>query len=110
MGMFSAGVTWIYVSLHDFGGMPMVAAVLALFVLCALSLFISCSGWLAAEETEHRYAHGLVTGGRRAVGIVRLAAQRIVHWFSLVDAGLLPSASQPPGGLSLPFWASMAFR
>ena len=25
MGMFSAGVTWIYVSLHDFGGMPMAA-------------------------------------------------------------------------------------
>ena len=30
MGMFGAGVTWIYVSLHDFGGMPMAAAVLAL--------------------------------------------------------------------------------
>src|SRR3954453_900503 len=25
MGMFSAGVTWIYVSLHDFGGLPMLA-------------------------------------------------------------------------------------
>ena len=32
------------------------------------------------------------------MGIVRLAAQRIVHWFSLADAGLLPSAGQSPGG------------
>ncbi|MDE2365627.1 MAG: apolipoprotein N-acyltransferase [Betaproteobacteria bacterium] len=47
MGLFSAGVTWIYVSLHDFGGMPMPAAVLALFVLCAyLSLFPAVGGWL----------------------------------------------------------------
>jgi apolipoprotein N-acyltransferase len=47
MGMFGAGVTWIYVSLHDFGGMPMMAAVISLFVLCAyLSLFPALAGWL----------------------------------------------------------------
>ena len=47
MGMFSAGVTWIYVSLHDFGGMPMAAAVIALFVLCAyLALFPALTGWI----------------------------------------------------------------
>ncbi len=47
MGMFSAGVTWIYVSLHDFGGMPMAAAVFALFVLCAyLALFPALTGWV----------------------------------------------------------------
>jgi apolipoprotein N-acyltransferase len=47
MGMFSAGVTWIYVSLHDFGGMPMAAAVISLFVLCGyLSLFPALAGWL----------------------------------------------------------------
>ncbi|SOD40753.1 apolipoprotein N-acyltransferase [Nitrosovibrio sp. Nv4] len=47
MGMFSAGVTWIYVSLHDFGGMPMAAAVIALIVLCAyLALFPAAAGWI----------------------------------------------------------------
>ena len=47
MGLFSAGVTWIYVSLHDFGGMPMIAAVLALLVLCVyLALFPAAAGWL----------------------------------------------------------------
>ncbi len=47
MGLFSAGVTWIYVSLHDFGGMPMHTAVIALIVLCAyLALFPALSIWI----------------------------------------------------------------
>jgi apolipoprotein N-acyltransferase len=47
MGMFSAGVTWLYVCLHDFGGMPMPAAVLALFFLCAyLASFPALTGWM----------------------------------------------------------------
>ncbi|MDN5753085.1 MAG: apolipoprotein N-acyltransferase, partial [Nitrosospira sp.] len=50
MGMFSAGVTWIYVSLHDFGAMPMPIAVLALFFLCAyLALFPALTGWILAR-------------------------------------------------------------
>lgn len=52
MGLFSAGVTWIYVSLHDFGGMPIIAAVLALLVLCAyLALFPAAAGWLLKKLT-----------------------------------------------------------
>lgn len=51
MGMFGAGVTWIYVSLHDFGSMPMPLAVLALILLCAyLSLFPALTGWLAVRS------------------------------------------------------------
>jgi apolipoprotein N-acyltransferase len=47
MGMFSAGVTWLYVCLHDCGAMPAPIAVLALIVLCAyLSLFPTLTGWL----------------------------------------------------------------
>ncbi len=45
--MFSAGVTWIYVSLHDFGAMPMPIAVIALLFLCAyLALFPAATGWI----------------------------------------------------------------
>jgi apolipoprotein N-acyltransferase len=48
MGLFGAGVTWIYVSLHDFGDMPMSLAVVALILLCAyLSLFPALTGWLS---------------------------------------------------------------
>ncbi|SFP71705.1 Apolipoprotein N-acyltransferase [Nitrosomonas cryotolerans] len=47
MGMFGAGVSWIYVSLHDFGAMSMPVAVFALFLLCIyLALFPALSGWI----------------------------------------------------------------
>jgi len=47
MGMFSAGVTWIYVSLHEFGAMPISIAVFFLIILCAyLSLFATLTGWV----------------------------------------------------------------
>ena len=47
MGLFSAGVTWLYVSLHDFGAMPMPAAILALFFLCGyLASFPAVTGWM----------------------------------------------------------------
>lgn len=50
MGLFCAGVTWIYVSLHDFGAMPMPIAVIALIILCAyLSLFPALSVWILAK-------------------------------------------------------------
>ncbi len=47
MGMFGAGVTWIYVSLHEFGAMPISIAVFFLIILCAyLSLFATLTGWV----------------------------------------------------------------
>jgi len=49
MGLFGAGVTWLYVSLHDFGHMEPALAVLALIVLCAyLALFPALTGWITA--------------------------------------------------------------
>lgn len=50
MGLFCAGVTWLYVSLHDFGAMPPILAIFALLILCVyLSLFPAVCGWLAAR-------------------------------------------------------------
>ncbi|GKS68366.1 apolipoprotein N-acyltransferase [Nitrosomonas sp. PY1] len=44
MGLFSAGVTWLYVSLHDFGAMPTHIAIVVLMILCAyMSLFPALS-------------------------------------------------------------------
>ncbi|MCB1936874.1 MAG: apolipoprotein N-acyltransferase [Nitrosomonas sp.] len=48
MGLFGVGVTWLYVSLHDFGAMPPAFAIFALIILCAyLSLYPALCGWLA---------------------------------------------------------------
>lgn len=50
IGMFGAGVSWIYVSLHDFGGMPMPLAALATAALCAfLALFTGAAGWVSTH-------------------------------------------------------------
>lgn len=47
IGYFLCGVSWVYVSLHDFGSMPAVLAGLATFLFCAyLALFPALAGWL----------------------------------------------------------------
>lgn len=39
LGMFLAGVSWVYVSLHDFGGMDMLTAAIFTFFFCA---YLAC--------------------------------------------------------------------
>ena len=44
LGFFLAGVSWIYVSLHDFGAMPAPIAVVVTLLFCAyLGLFPACA-------------------------------------------------------------------
>jgi apolipoprotein N-acyltransferase len=49
-GLFGAGVSWVYVSLHDFGGMAAPVAGFATVAFCAfLGLFPAAAGWLQAR-------------------------------------------------------------
>jgi len=49
-GLFGAGVSWVYVSLSQFGGMPAPLALLATVLFCALlALFTGAAGWLQAR-------------------------------------------------------------
>jgi apolipoprotein N-acyltransferase len=50
LGYFLAGVSWVFVSLHEFGSMPAVLAAIATFLFCAyLALFPAASGWVAVR-------------------------------------------------------------
>ena len=50
LGFFLAGVSWIYVSMHDFGGMPAPIAALATVLFCAyLALYPAFAGWMFAR-------------------------------------------------------------
>jgi apolipoprotein N-acyltransferase len=54
LGMFLAGVSWVYVSMHQFGGMPLPLAALATLLFCAfLALFPAVAGWLQARVPAH---------------------------------------------------------
>ena len=50
LGYFLAGVSWIYISLHEFGAMPAPLAALAVFLVCAfLALYPAAAGWIAVR-------------------------------------------------------------
>ena len=50
LGYFLAGVSWIYISLHEFGSMPAPLAALAVFLVCAfLALYPAGAGWIAVR-------------------------------------------------------------
>ena len=53
LGYFLAGVSWVYVSLHDFGSMPAILAAAATFLFCAwLAVFPAAAGWIAVRAVK----------------------------------------------------------
>jgi len=50
LGLFGAGVSWVYVSMTQFGGMPAPLAALGIALFSAfLALFPAAAGWLQAR-------------------------------------------------------------
>ena len=50
LGLFGAGASWVYVSVHEFGNMPAPMAAFFVFMfICYLALFPAMAGWLQAR-------------------------------------------------------------
>ena len=53
LGLFGAGASWVYVSVHEFGYMPAPMAAFFVFLfVCFLSLFPAMAGWLQARLAQ----------------------------------------------------------
>jgi len=56
LGLFGAGASWVYVSIHEFGFMPApLAAVLVFIFVAILSLFPASAGWLQSRFLRPSY-------------------------------------------------------
>jgi len=62
LGFFLFGVSWVYVSLHDFGSMPAPLAATATFLFCAfLALLPAAAGYATARpRASHAARYGLL--------------------------------------------------
>jgi len=50
IGMFGAGVSWVFISIHHYGGVDVaLSSFLTLLFILFLSLFPGCAGWIAAR-------------------------------------------------------------
>lgn len=61
LGWFGAGVSWVYVSMHDVGGLalPVAGALTLLFAAC-LAVFPAAAAWLAARHHAPAATHLLL--------------------------------------------------
>ena len=55
IGLFGVGVSWVYVSMHVYGHMPVLLAGFAVLIfVLILSLYVAIAGWLQAWFTGSR--------------------------------------------------------
>jgi apolipoprotein N-acyltransferase len=76
LGLFGAGVSWVYVSLNRFGAMPMPLAAAATLGFCAfLALFPALAGWIQARIARDSAAPAVL----RAALLIP-AAWTLIEW------------------------------
>ncbi len=80
LGLFSAGIGWIYVALHDYGDMPLLLSLPATFLFAAfLALFTALAGYAQARFGETRGIRSALTN-RLCLVSVMPAAWVLVEW------------------------------
>ncbi len=94
LAYFLAGVSWVYVSLHEFGEMPAILAAIATFAFCAyLAIFPALAGWCAVRFGGPSHARRLTIAAAAFAGFEWLRGT-LFTGFAWLDIG----SSQVPAG------------
>ncbi len=108
MAYFGTGVSWLYISLHDYGEMPAWLAAPAIALFCALLSFLMCLG----AYLQHILRRRCDAGPRLALlGIMPAAfvlAEMFRGWIFGGFPWLTVGLSQTPGGGLPPLLAGYA--
>lgn len=57
-GWFASGISWVHVSIAEFGGMPLIASLLLMLLLCLyLAIYPALSGYLTAKASQITNKH-----------------------------------------------------
>lgn len=98
MGYFGAGVSWVYVSLHDFGAMPAPLAVAATVLFCAvLALFPALAGLVQALAARGGAARALLVAPA-AWALLEWARGWVLTGFPWLSAGYSQVPASPLAG------------
>jgi len=100
LGFFLAGVSWVFVSLHYFGAMPVVLAAIATFLFCAfLALFPALAGFAAVRFGGAAAMHRLLAAAPAFVAMEWLRGT-IFTGFPWLAIGTSQAPSSPLVGFA----------
>jgi apolipoprotein N-acyltransferase len=100
LGYFLAGVSWVFVSLHEFGAMPAILAAIATFLFCAyLALFPAFTGWLAVRWGGAAHGRRLALAAAAYVGFEWLRGA-LFTGFPWLNTGTSQVPSSPLAGFA----------
>ena len=97
-GLFASGVSWVYVSIHDFGAAsPPLAGLLTFGFVAGLALFFALLGWLWVRLLRNRHS---ALGDALAFTALWLAFDALRGWLLTGFPWLYIGYSQLDGPLS----------
>lgn len=99
-GYFLAGVSWVYVSMHHFGGMPGWLAAVATVLFCAyLALYPALAGYLYARLRSGHWALDALVAAA-AWSVTEWLRGRVLTGFPWLALGYTQTPPSPLAGLA----------